>query len=58
MKGRAVAALTVALGLLVVVILLAKAGKTPIILGLLMIISAVYGLRSLWLMKKGNQIKM
>lgn|GEM_PF-3316861 len=57
-KGRALAALITALGLLVVVIFLARAGKTPILLSLSGIILAVYGLRTLWLLKKNGQTKI
>lgn len=54
MKGRAVAALTAALALLVVVIFLARAGKAPIVLGLLVAVFTVYGLRMLWRLKKAG----
>ncbi len=48
MKGRALAALTAALTLLVIVIFLARAGRTPVLLGLVTIVLAVYGIRLLW----------
>ncbi len=56
MKGRALAALITALGLLVIVIVLLRAGKVPAILILLVIAFGVYGLRTLWQIKQQGRI--
>ncbi|MEK7183526.1 MAG: hypothetical protein AAB776_02730 [Patescibacteria group bacterium] len=54
-KGRALAALMSALTLLVIIIFLSRAGKTPILLGLVAIVLAVYGLQTLRKLKTLNK---
>ncbi len=46
-KGRAVMAIATALSLLVILIFLIRAGKTPILLGLLVLGFGIYGFRTL-----------
>ena len=57
-KRRGVAAITVMLILLVVVIFLISAGKIPVLLILAAVISAIYAGRTLWQLKKAGQVKM
>lgn len=52
MKRRALAAITLTLVLLVVVIFLSAAGKTPVLLILLNLAAAIYAGQTLWVLRK------
>lgn len=52
MKRRALAAITLTLVLLAIVIFLTAAGKPPVVLILLTIASAGYATRTLWQLRK------
>jgi hypothetical protein len=55
MKRRALAAITLTLVLLAVVIFLSAAGKTPILLILLTLAAAIYAGQTLWVLRKVNK---